>query len=247
MPESEAVTMQRTPATKPMPATTPPPATLRSRSGVSEAEAGERRELEERRVGVEQQREALARQQLAALLEARAGRGRCRRGPRLAARAPVEQVEHRGAVLREGGTADVECRGDERHAEAGGPAILTNRAHRAENKGAGRCRSGRRAASSQRPRSSGRLPKGTSMQYMILIYGDERNFAALANDPEAQKQMYAAYTRYGADMREAGVLRGGCRAEAEPQRDHGAHQERQAGDDRLARSPRPRSSSAGTT
>ena len=48
------------------------------------------------------------------------------------------------------------------------------------------------------------------MQYMILIYGDERNFAALANDAEAQKQMYAAYTRYGTDMREAGVLRGGA-------------------------------------
>jgi len=44
------------------------------------------------------------------------------------------------------------------------------------------------------------------MQYMILIYGDERNFAALANDADAQKQMYAAYTRYGTDMREA--LRG---------------------------------------
>jgi len=48
------------------------------------------------------------------------------------------------------------------------------------------------------------------MQYMILIYGDERNFAALANDAEAQKQMYAAYTRYGTDMREAGVLRDGA-------------------------------------
>ena len=48
------------------------------------------------------------------------------------------------------------------------------------------------------------------MQYMILIYGDERNFATLANDAEAQKQMYAAYTRYGASMREAGVLRGGA-------------------------------------
>ena len=48
------------------------------------------------------------------------------------------------------------------------------------------------------------------MQYMILIYGDERNFAALANDADAQKQMYAAYTRYGTDMREAGVLRGGA-------------------------------------
>jgi len=48
------------------------------------------------------------------------------------------------------------------------------------------------------------------MLYMILIYGDERNFATLAHDPEAQKQMYAAYTRYGASMREAGVLRGGA-------------------------------------
>ena len=48
------------------------------------------------------------------------------------------------------------------------------------------------------------------MQYMILIYGDERNLAALANDADAQKQMYAAYTRYGTDMREAGVLRGGA-------------------------------------
>ena len=48
------------------------------------------------------------------------------------------------------------------------------------------------------------------MLYMILIYGDERNFATLAHDPEAQRQMYAAYTRYGASMREAGVLRGGA-------------------------------------
>jgi hypothetical protein len=47
------------------------------------------------------------------------------------------------------------------------------------------------------------------MQYMILIYGDEKSFAMMANDAEAQQQMYAAYTRYGADMREAGVLRGG--------------------------------------
>ena len=43
------------------------------------------------------------------------------------------------------------------------------------------------------------------MQYMILIYGDERNFAALPDDTEAQKQMYAAYTRYGTDMRHAGT------------------------------------------
>jgi hypothetical protein len=48
------------------------------------------------------------------------------------------------------------------------------------------------------------------MQYIILIYGQERDFAQLAKDPEAQKAMYAAYSRYGADMREAGVLRGGA-------------------------------------
>ncbi len=48
------------------------------------------------------------------------------------------------------------------------------------------------------------------MQYMILIYGDEKNFAMMANNPQAQQQMYAAFTRYGADMREAGVLRGGA-------------------------------------
>ncbi len=48
------------------------------------------------------------------------------------------------------------------------------------------------------------------MQYMILIYGDEARFAMMAGNPEAQKQMYAAFGKYGADMREAGVLRGGA-------------------------------------
>ena len=48
------------------------------------------------------------------------------------------------------------------------------------------------------------------MQYMILIYGDEHGFAQLADDAEAQKQMYAAYAQYGGDMRAAGVLRGGA-------------------------------------
>lgn len=48
------------------------------------------------------------------------------------------------------------------------------------------------------------------MQYMILIYGDEKGFAAMAAHPEAQQAMYAAYGRYGAEMREAGVLRGGA-------------------------------------
>lgn len=48
------------------------------------------------------------------------------------------------------------------------------------------------------------------MQYMILIYGDEKNFAMMANNPEAQKQMYESFTRYGTDMRAAGVLRLGA-------------------------------------
>ncbi len=52
------------------------------------------------------------------------------------------------------------------------------------------------------------------MQYMILIYGDEKNFAMMASNPEAQKQMYAAFTEYGRSMREAGVLRGGAELKA---------------------------------
>ena len=48
------------------------------------------------------------------------------------------------------------------------------------------------------------------MHYIILIYGDEKSFAMMANDPKAQEQMYAAYTRYGGDMQAAGVLRGGA-------------------------------------
>jgi len=48
------------------------------------------------------------------------------------------------------------------------------------------------------------------MQYLLLIYGNEQEFAQLAKDPAAQKAMYAAYSRYSADMREAGVLRGGA-------------------------------------
>ncbi len=48
------------------------------------------------------------------------------------------------------------------------------------------------------------------MQYMILIYGDEKEFAAMASEPESMQAMYAAYGRYGDDMREAGVLRGGA-------------------------------------
>ncbi len=48
------------------------------------------------------------------------------------------------------------------------------------------------------------------MQYMILIYGNETNFATMASNPEAQKHMYAAFKKYGEDMRAAGVLRGGA-------------------------------------
>ena len=48
------------------------------------------------------------------------------------------------------------------------------------------------------------------MHYIILIYGDEKSFAMMANDPKAQEQMYAGYTRYGGDMQAAGVLRGGA-------------------------------------
>jgi hypothetical protein len=47
------------------------------------------------------------------------------------------------------------------------------------------------------------------MQYMILIYGDEKNFAMMNNNPEAQKQMYAAFSQYSQAMRTAGVLRSG--------------------------------------
>ena len=44
---------------------------------------------------------------------------------------------------------------------------------------------------------------------MILIYGDENNFALLTHNPEAQKQMYAGFTQYNHELREAGVLRAG--------------------------------------
>ena len=48
------------------------------------------------------------------------------------------------------------------------------------------------------------------MHYIILIYGDEKNFAMMSNDPKAQADMYAAFMRYGSDMQAAGVLRGGA-------------------------------------
>jgi len=48
------------------------------------------------------------------------------------------------------------------------------------------------------------------MHYIILIYGDEKNFAMMSDDPKAKADMYAAFMRYGADMQAAGVLRGGA-------------------------------------
>src|SRR4029453_13198597 len=88
MPASDALTMQRTPETKPIPEMTPPPGTPRAphaahardeadprddaaarhapvEVGIVEAEARERAQLEEGGAGVEQQREALAREELA--------------------------------------------------------------------------------------------------------------------------------------------------------------------------------------
>jgi hypothetical protein len=47
------------------------------------------------------------------------------------------------------------------------------------------------------------------MQYMILIYGDEKNFAMMAGEPEAARRMYEAFAAYSAELRNAGVLRGG--------------------------------------
>ncbi len=48
------------------------------------------------------------------------------------------------------------------------------------------------------------------MHYIILIYGDEKNFAMMSDDPKAQADMYASFMHYGSDMQAAGVLRGGA-------------------------------------
>ena len=47
------------------------------------------------------------------------------------------------------------------------------------------------------------------MEYMILIYGDEKQFAAMA-DTGAAQQVYAQYEKYTADLTAAGVMRGGA-------------------------------------
>ena len=47
------------------------------------------------------------------------------------------------------------------------------------------------------------------MHYLILIYGDEKQFAAMA-DTAAAQQIYAQYKQYTSDLVAAGVMRGGA-------------------------------------
>ena len=47
------------------------------------------------------------------------------------------------------------------------------------------------------------------MQYLILIYGDEKQFAQMAST-EAAQAMYAQYKQYNVDLAAAGVVRGGA-------------------------------------
>ena len=46
------------------------------------------------------------------------------------------------------------------------------------------------------------------MQYLILIYGDEKHFAAMSSADV--QQMYAQYKQYSTDLAAAGVIRGGA-------------------------------------
>jgi len=46
------------------------------------------------------------------------------------------------------------------------------------------------------------------MEYLILIYSDERAWNALSDQQVAE--IYAAYGRYTQDLKSAGVLRGGA-------------------------------------
>ncbi len=99
MPESLATTMQRTPLTKPMPATMPPPGTDAVRIlGVAQVA----RQRAQRQIGparVQQQGHALARQQLAALVEHRLGLGRSGRGARFERAQLDDAFEHGFAPL----------------------------------------------------------------------------------------------------------------------------------------------------
>jgi hypothetical protein len=45
------------------------------------------------------------------------------------------------------------------------------------------------------------------VQYMILIYGNENEFAQVV-EGKAREQMYAAFEQYTKDLKTAGVLRG---------------------------------------
>ena len=47
------------------------------------------------------------------------------------------------------------------------------------------------------------------MQYLILIYGDEKQYAQMASS-EAAQQMYAQFMQYTKDLIGAGVMRGGA-------------------------------------
>lgn len=46
------------------------------------------------------------------------------------------------------------------------------------------------------------------MQYLILIYGDEKQFAQMSSADV--QQMYAQYKQYSTDLAAAGVIRGGA-------------------------------------
>jgi hypothetical protein len=46
------------------------------------------------------------------------------------------------------------------------------------------------------------------MEYMLLIYADERDWAALTDQQAAE--VYAAYGRFTAELTSAGILRGGA-------------------------------------
>jgi len=52
------------------------------------------------------------------------------------------------------------------------------------------------------------VKKDSLVQYMILIYGNENEFAQLAQGP-AKERMYAAFEQYSKDLGAAGVIRAG--------------------------------------
>jgi len=45
------------------------------------------------------------------------------------------------------------------------------------------------------------------MQYIVLIYGNEKGWSSMAK--EGIEQMYAEYRKYSEDLAKAGVIRGG--------------------------------------